>query len=105
MPAPVFSLILAAWITARLGGLFPGETVVEFSWRLLGWPPWFLVSLVVVLFFFLLYPGGDPDPPGTGEHLDPAPGAFPVCQRHFSSGPAYATAAEFETLAMMNLRS
>src|SRR5690606_28151011 len=48
--------ICAAKSAARLGQLYPGEAVVVFSRRLLRRPLGFLVSLVVVLFFFLNTP-------------------------------------------------
>lgn len=55
-PAAGLLFILAAWITARLGRMFPNQTVVEFSRLLLGRPLGFLTSLVIILFFLLYIP-------------------------------------------------
>lgn len=56
VPAMGLLFIFGAWITARLGLLFPDETLIEFNRRLLGRPLGMLVSLVFILFFFLYVP-------------------------------------------------
>ena len=102
VPAAGLLFIFAAWITARLGQLFPGETVVEFSRRLLGRPLGFLVSLVVVLFFLLYIPVEIRilQELVNISILRQAPSWF--VSATFLLVLAYATAAEFETLAMVN---
>ncbi len=56
VPAVGLLFLFGAWITARLGLLFPGETLIEFSRRLVGRPLGVLVSLVFISFFFLILP-------------------------------------------------
>ncbi|NLY88964.1 MAG: endospore germination permease [Firmicutes bacterium] len=94
--------IFAAWICACLGRIFPGETVVEFSRRLLGRPLGFLTGLVVVLFFLLYIPVEIRilQELVNISILRRAPSWF--VSSTFFLVLAYATATDFETLAQVN---
>ncbi|NLZ44255.1 MAG: endospore germination permease [Clostridia bacterium] len=102
VPVAGLLFIFTAWLTACLGRIFPGETVVEFSRRLLGRPLGFLVSLVVILFFLLYIPVEIRilQELVNISILRRAPSWF--VSATFLLVLVYATAAEFETLAQVN---
>jgi spore germination protein len=102
VPAAGLLFIFAAWFTACLGRIFPGETVVEFSRRLLGRPLGFLISLVIVLFFLLYVPVEIwiLQELVNISILRRAPSWF--ISTTFLLVLVYATATDFETLAQVN---